>query len=72
MQNGNGLGNSNLLKRSSANSTHVKDLHLWQIFENERSLILSLESTTDNTPEYISNSITFFSASTKLFFQTLL
>ncbi len=35
-----------------SNSTHVKDLHLWQISENERSLILSLESTTDNPPEY--------------------
>lgn len=33
-------------------STRVQDLHLWQISENERSLILSLKSTVDKPPEY--------------------
>jgi len=35
-----------------SNSTSVQDLHLWQISENERSLILSLKSTADKPPEY--------------------
>jgi cation diffusion facilitator family transporter len=35
-----------------SSSTHVKDLHLWQISENERSLILSLNSTADTPPEH--------------------
>ncbi len=33
-------------------STSVQDLHLWQISENERSLILSLNSTADTPPEH--------------------
>jgi len=36
-------------------STSVHDIHLWQISENERSLILSLESMEDKTPEYYHN-----------------
>lgn len=35
-----------------SNLTSVSDLHLWQISENERSLILSLESAEDKTPGY--------------------
>ncbi len=35
-----------------SSTTSVQDLHLWQISENERSLILSLESTADTPPEY--------------------
>jgi cation diffusion facilitator family transporter len=35
-----------------SHSTSVQDLHLWQISENERSLILSLKSTVGNPPEY--------------------
>jgi len=35
-----------------SNITKVQDLHLWKISENERSLILSLDSTADKSPEY--------------------
>jgi cation diffusion facilitator family transporter len=35
-----------------SNATSVQDLHLWQISENERSLILSLNSTADTPPEH--------------------
>lgn len=33
-------------------STTVQDIHLWQISENERSLILSLETTDDHCPDH--------------------
>lgn len=33
-------------------STRVKDIHLWQISENERSLILSIESAEEKSPGY--------------------
>ncbi|MBU2429943.1 MAG: cation diffusion facilitator family transporter, partial [Proteobacteria bacterium] len=35
-----------------SDTTHVKDVHLWKISENERSLILSIESTADRPPEH--------------------
>jgi cation diffusion facilitator family transporter len=35
-----------------SDTTKVQDLHLWKISENERSLILSLESTADKSPGY--------------------
>ncbi len=35
-----------------SSTTTVKDLHLWQISENERSLILSLESTENRSPRH--------------------
>lgn len=41
-------------------STCIKDIHLWQISENERSLILSLESTKDKSLGYYHNRIKTF------------
>ena len=33
-------------------STRVRDIHLWQISENERSLILSIESADEKSPRH--------------------
>lgn len=35
-----------------SDTTHVRDIHLWKISENERSLILSLESESNRSPEH--------------------
>lgn len=39
-------------RQVDSKTTKVQDLHLWKISENERSLILSLDSTADKSPEY--------------------
>ncbi|MBT6339251.1 MAG: CDF family Co(II)/Ni(II) efflux transporter DmeF [Desulfobacula sp.] len=39
-------------RQIDSKTTRVQDLHLWKISENERSLILSLDSTADKSPEY--------------------
>lgn len=36
-------------------TTSIEDLHLWQISENERSLILSLTSSDGNDPDFYHN-----------------
>jgi len=38
-------------------STTVEDIHLWQISDNERSLILSVNTTEDRTPKYYHDTV---------------
>ncbi len=41
-----------LKKLIESDSTKIKDIHLWQLSENERSLIISLSSSDHNSPLY--------------------
>ncbi|MCP3875727.1 MAG: CDF family Co(II)/Ni(II) efflux transporter DmeF [Desulfobacteraceae bacterium] len=36
----------------NSESTHIQDIHLWQLSENECSLIISLNSSDDKPPKY--------------------
>ena len=42
----------NLKSSLESATTHIRDIHIWQISENERSLIISLDSSEPFTPDH--------------------